>query len=629
MRLRARALYFEDAEGSGLALVSADLWSLPEGLADRSAAIAARRLGEDPDLPDLGRRRIVVAATHTHHSPAAYSSDRFFAMGAGPVPGFDPALHEWLAGRIAEAIVEAVALRRPARLRLASAPVDGVFRNRSMAPFHANPEAASILAENAGLSACTPAPLYPDPEACRAIYAPISALRIEESASRKLIAAALFVGVHPTAASHDLALYSGDVFGALSREAGRRLADSDGEAPVVAVFNGAQGDLSLTWEKQDRDDIVRLATLLADAAEGLLAENAGQVVDGPIEDSFARIPLAGREFTTTDGRQVSTSAQGIVGRATGAGAEDGPSSTPLWYAREGMTGPDIGPQGRKIGLFNFLALGGLTLPPFYFSRLWAGLFPPAREVDMGVYRLGKVALVTLPGEFTSVLGRRIRSAVARGLATPEDTVLAVGLAQSYAYYFTTPEEYDLQHYEGSGTMYGRESGALIEREAATLAGRLTAGTAVGTDTVHEFAFRPFPRRDFDLEAIGEDAAIEGSGMADAKPRGLRDRVMPGLCWRGPRPSIGEETPRPRLERRGSAAAAVERVADDNGLDLAVTASPLDDDLACWCVRWVGDREEAAAATSYRFVIPAVAGSDLEGPWFAAGTTPEVRCPSAN
>ncbi len=150
-RLQARAIYLEDAQGSGLALVQCDLWAISAGLSDRVAEI----LASDPELLGrlggrrLGRERIVLAATHTHHSPGLFSTDLFFAGLSGSERGFDPALFEFLARRIAWAIAEAVEGALPAQLHARRVVVSQAFRNRSMEPFRANPEAADeILASH-------------------------------------------------------------------------------------------------------------------------------------------------------------------------------------------------------------------------------------------------------------------------------------------------------------------------------------------------------------------------------------------------------------------------------------------------------------------------------------------------
>jgi len=50
-----------------------------------------------------------------------------------------------------------------------------------------------------------------------------------------------------------------------------------------------------------------------------------------------------------------------------------------------------------------------------------------------------------------------------------------GLANEYLQYFTTPEEYDRQHYEGGSTLYGPLSSNLLRGELAELSRRLASG----------------------------------------------------------------------------------------------------------------------------------------------------------
>jgi neutral ceramidase len=52
-----------------------------------------------------------------------------------------------------------------------------------------------------------------------------------------------------------------------------------------------------------------------------------------------------------------------------------------------------------------------------------------------------------------------------------------GLANEYADYFTTPEEYDAQHYEGGATIYGRASSVALQEALDALAGTLAKGRA--------------------------------------------------------------------------------------------------------------------------------------------------------
>ena len=63
--------------------------------------------------------------------------------------------------------------------------------------------------------------------------------------------------------------------------------------------------------------------------------------------------------------------------------------------------------------------------------------------------------------------RRARRGRARGRARASRIA---GYANEFVHYFTTPEEYDLQHYEGGSTLYGKYSSNLIKDDLAALAG---------------------------------------------------------------------------------------------------------------------------------------------------------------
>src|SRR4029453_18107870 len=92
-----------------------------------------------------------------------------------------------------------------------------------------------------------------------------------------------------------------------------------------------------------------------------------------------------------------------------------------------------------------------------------------------VLRIGQLALTTAPGEFTIVAGQRVRDAVAAQLGGIATHQILAGYANAYAGYVTTPEEYDLQHYEGAATHFGRYTQSAYAQELATIAAALRDG----------------------------------------------------------------------------------------------------------------------------------------------------------
>ena len=130
---------------------------------------------------------------------------------------------------------------------------------------------------------------------------------------------------------------------------------------------------------------------------------------------------------------------------TGSEEERGPlfdmTQVPLEATRNPLPVPG---QGHKVGI----PLSQSTVP---------------KAVPLMAVRVADGLIVTMPGEPTTAVGQRLRAAVrsASGL----ERVIVSGLANEFIQYFTTPEEYDRQHYEGGSTLYGPLSANLPEAGA--------------------------------------------------------------------------------------------------------------------------------------------------------------------
>jgi neutral ceramidase len=99
-----------------------------------------------------------------------------------------------------------------------------------------------------------------------------------------------------------------------------------------------------------------------------------------------------------------------------------------------------------------------------------------KAVPLLALRIANRMIVSVPGEMTEEMGRRVRAAVLAASAKAGiSTAVISGLANEYADYFTTPEEYDAQHYEGGATIYGRASSVALQESLTALAGALASG----------------------------------------------------------------------------------------------------------------------------------------------------------
>ncbi|OTF72498.1 hypothetical protein BLA29_005063, partial [Euroglyphus maynei] len=73
-----------------------------------------------------------------------------------------------------------------------------------------------------------------------------------------------------------------------------------------------------------------------------------------------------------------------------------------------------------------------------------------------MFEIGNLVIVGMPGEFTTMSGRRIRNDIKKIYADHgrDVHVILSGLANTYSNYIATPEEYQLQRYEGGSTLFG-------------------------------------------------------------------------------------------------------------------------------------------------------------------------------
>ncbi|KAK1322445.1 Neutral ceramidase [Acorus calamus] len=99
-----------------------------------------------------------------------------------------------------------------------------------------------------------------------------------------------------------------------------------------------------------------------------------------------------------------------------------------------------------------------------------------------ILRIGKLVLLSVPGEFTTMAGRRLREAVKETLIAngngefDDDThVVIAGLSNTYSQYITTFEEYQQQRYEAASTLYGPHTLSAYIQEFKKLATSMAKG----------------------------------------------------------------------------------------------------------------------------------------------------------
>ena len=140
-------------------------------------------------------------------------------------------------------------------------------------------------------------------------------------------------------------------------------------------------------------------------------------------------------------------------------------------------------------------------------------------------RIDDRLIVTVPGETTAETGRRIRAAVLGAAGPLVRRVVISGLANDYVHYFTTPEEYERQHYEGGATQFGPASSVALTDSLVELAGRMRDGRP---------APAPYP---YDpTNGVSPDGPPYGPGAErgslTGEPAGLRRLERTEVSWHG-------------------------------------------------------------------------------------------------
>lgn len=185
-------------------------------------------------------------------------------------------------------------------------------------------------------------------------------------------------------------------------------------------------------------------------------------VIGPVRvvHQYVNMPEQSAEFyneTTGKSEEVHACVP-AMGYSFAAGTTDGPgsfafeqgtkTSNPFWNTVRNFlatpTKDDIRCQSPKPIL---LATGRMRLPYQWQPKI----------VSTQVAVIGNVVIAGVPGEFTTMSGRRLRDAIKKvmnGASDDEMSVIVAGLCNTYSDYVTTPEEYQIQRYEGASTIYG-------------------------------------------------------------------------------------------------------------------------------------------------------------------------------
>ncbi|XP_060526421.1 neutral ceramidase [Cylas formicarius] len=230
-----------------------------------------------------------------------------------------------------------------------------------------------------------------------------------------------------------------------------------------------------------------IATKLFDKAKVLLANESSHELTGPVGFIHQFVSMRDESVTVQDPTNGSSievkGCYPAMGYSFAAGTIDGPgefdfkqgttSDNPFWnLVRDFIFPPtteDIDCHYPKPIL---MGTGRMSFPYEWQPHV----------VATQIIRVGDFALVAVPGEFTTMSGRRLRKAVKEVLVdngAPDSTeVVLAGLSNTYTSYIATFEEYQLQRYEAAATIFGPHTLSIYIKVYSTLAEALMKGTQV-------------------------------------------------------------------------------------------------------------------------------------------------------
>ncbi|MGZ8512473.1 MAG: neutral/alkaline non-lysosomal ceramidase N-terminal domain-containing protein [Candidatus Limnocylindria bacterium] len=538
-RLWARVIVLEQGDQK-LALVSEDLNGIPGGMM-AAAADRVRELG-------FSERNVLDSASHTHAAPTGFYNfptyNTVFMTLDSPTDfdltgTLDPQLYAFQVRQLALALRRANADLAPGALGWGEEKIAHLTKNRSLEAhlydhgIHEPYGAGDVSQDPKGYLHTI------DPQA--------SVLRVDKVVGGRDVP----VGIWSTFANHgtvnkfQFTYYNEDHHGAathLVERAIRRAGGVPKDQDVVNVYgNTDEGDQS---SGLDRSGPAAAAEVGTEEARRFLTawRAAGRYMD--------RTPALGRRWTRMCFCGQDTAAgpvadKGVFGQAEFTGSEEGrgPLFDITGVPFEGDHLPaGHGTQGNKIQ----------TPIPLDIPT----------AVPLMALRIDDRMIVSIPGEMTAEMGRRVRHAVvaaARGSGVTNAVIS--GLANEYADYFTTPQEYDAQHYEGAATVYGRASSVALQETLVKLTDALVA------DRKGPKAYPYDPRNGVSAKAEPFSTGAK-DGEVVGQPGHTAERLEhPAFSWQGgPR---GYDRPVDeafvRIQRRGGG--GWRTVESDLGLDV--------------------------------------------------------------
>ena len=506
--LFARAVVFRDtATGKKVVLVNAEIAFIT--IAVRRGVIKKLRRKHE----DLGFEQdaVMLTAQHTHSAPGGYSHFGLYNMS---IPGFVPEVYQKVVDGIVEAIVEADASLRPATIKLADGEIGmdkEVAFNRSLAAYNRNPEVKKPIGkENAN----------------EAVDRRMLLMRFDDLDGNP-IGSWNWFGVHTTSISNDNNRICSDNKGYAAKYLEDRV-NKIKKGKFISVFSQRKtGDVTPNyiidkrkkWTRGKFEDDFESAKyngrIQFDQALSLF-QKANKSDEMPLQVDhvmtfvdFSKC-IVDKEFAWGD--KDARTGPACHGVEFFAGTKEGPGMAPAIaslatvltkgqrayelaaakfmkkeirekilekYKVQGVKDILVEAGERKIlGTYN---IKNLILPGWAdgtigaFKKFHANgslgdqpWIPQVLPIQLII--IGNLALAGIPGEITTIAGKRLEESLLEILADRGVTeVICSTYTNAYCGYVTTYQEYQAQCYEGGHTVFGEHFLGALQTKFKKLA----------------------------------------------------------------------------------------------------------------------------------------------------------------
>ena len=429
-----------------------------------------------------GEDNLLISGTHTHSAPGGFSHSKLYEHVTG---GFNPHTFECIVVGIVDSICQAHHNLAPGKIYLNRGTIADCGRQRSPEAYLNNP-----ASERAKYDSDT------DKEMLLLKF-------VRRSAAGEIPIGVLnWYGIHPTDRGQKNTLVNGDHKGYAADLFERSMQNEAGSAAFVAAFaNSSCGDVSGNVEfgriPNGIDDYAHMqlhGEKQFNKAQELFV-TATEELQGDIDYQYTKVDMSQVQIDRQPGKRTYPGALGLS-FTTGSTEDSIPRIKVGKYTFNSVQLTEGLVRG-QLSWSEKLARGVITVAlGIIFGRVKqsqeyiTGHFPKPIVLATGLTNspitpnilplqtisLGNLVLAAIPGEITTMAGRRLKETILNELEDSAIDCLALATyANDYALYITTKEEYEKQHYEGAATLFGPYTLMAYQQEFKKLAQALKHG----------------------------------------------------------------------------------------------------------------------------------------------------------